>query len=507
MTSQEDQSTAPRREGEQPDVHGQEGRPVGVGSDLDQAIQQQIAQAVQPVLAQMQQQIAQELRQQLEQARHPQTEPPQAGAQPRIQESEKAGQVPAAGVDLGQVLQEQIALAFQPVLAEFRQGVEQSMQQLEQESQPVAQKAPEPSREEGRQRQAQQPVSQVQEEFTQPAHEELEPRVDRGAQRGGQGLLPTLVDPLRNALAAALQEQAERMSDLGERCEEPDLRPALAQPLRDALAEAFQGQAEQTLRAALDVGLDALFSKSVRVTVEQLAGQALQLLLLAALNSLPPDLDRRKLQRQAEQMIQEVLRESVDTIFSGALRAEFQLHGELAIHALVQMNFGAALQQGEQGLQLVLQRILLVLKQYWEQILRLLLSVIVRELQVAIASRAKETAEHILAAPGKAVNENVGSVQEELQEKGEDLREHLAEAVETLRQRLEESRKHLQQNLEEGVRSAGRGGAHREQRLGVPPSVQRPMSGRPPSAQRPPSGVPPSVRRPPSGRPPSATSR
>jgi hypothetical protein len=78
MTSQEEQSTPQQRVGGQPDG-AREGRPVGAGLDLDQAIQQQVAQAVQPVLTEFQRQIVQTVRQELEQTLHP---APGAGRRP-----------------------------------------------------------------------------------------------------------------------------------------------------------------------------------------------------------------------------------------------------------------------------------------------------------------------------------------------------------------------------------------------------------------------------------------
>src|SRR3712207_6793150 len=161
-----------------------------------------------------------------------------------------------------------------------------------------------------------------------------------------------------------------------------------------------------------------------------------------------------ELRQQTEQQLQALLRETLDTVFSGACRTDLQQHGEQAIAALLQRNVEEARDQGGQGLQSLLQGVWGALENHWQQVVGLLLKVMLKALQEAFTATLKEGLSAVVSMPGEEVGQKTEAVQEKLEQKGQQLRDQLAEAIETVKQRVSEQKDQLQERLGQGIKSA-----------------------------------------------------
>jgi hypothetical protein len=175
----------------------------------------------------------------------------QGQAQEHVQqlEAEQAGQPADAGQAVGQALEQRLAQALQPVLAEFHQHLGQAVrQQIEQELEPVqkelqqeALQAHEPSRQE-----EQQPVQPPPEE---PAQQAEEPQVQLAPseeQQGIQGIQPGLFRTLLCETRGLVEQQAEQWL---ERMVPSEVRAHLRASQREQLL---------ALRAWLDVAIQRI---------------------------------------------------------------------------------------------------------------------------------------------------------------------------------------------------------------------------------------------------------
>lgn len=271
-----------------------------------------------------------------------------------------------------------------------------------------------------------------------------------------------------------------------------DVVAEAGQEAKDVVAEAGQ----EATPVVAQVLLDAVFSDTVRAQLLEQAEAGLQDLLDATIEALPgtestPGLVN-KLERTRLQ-IRVLLREMIEELFTGSTRAEFEQHMTDAARRLTDGDTDAAKDEAQLAGQTLLSNMLDVVQAHWGQILRVLLMVIAKALQEAVASHVKEAFAAIAAEPGKAVEEEVGPLQDQVKEKAEMLRERLEETRDTLQERLEEAKERLQERVAGGVSGAVHGGRSARGQFGRPPSG-RPPSG--PGGRRPPGRVP-------GGRPPS----
>jgi hypothetical protein len=255
---------------------------------------------------------------------------------------------------------------------------------------------------------------------------------------------------------------------------------------------------EEAVIPLVDTAVDVLFSDAVRDRLEQEAAEGLQDLIHSARDALADSSTGEQLGQELERAqgeLQPLLRESIQKLFSGQVRADFQEHMEQAAQVLVQGNSVAARDQAEMALQALLAEVLHALQGHWAQLLRILLSIASKALEEALASHIKEAFASIAALPEKEIEEKVEPLEEQIAAKAEDLRERLVEARDTMQDRLEEAREQLQDRLGEAGSPAMSGGHQGQSRLGQPPSRRPPPGPNPRVPGKPPRGLPPSISR------------
>lgn len=321
-----------------------------------------------------------------------------------------------------------------------------------------------------------------------------------------QPLVPRMQEQAVQAFQAQLQETFQSDSTPEEKeptdnASESGMVGTIVRPLVASVPEVLREQGEQPLRSLLDDALDTIFSEQVRAKFQHDAESTLEDLLDIALEVIPDEEGRRDLRMQAQQTLDELLQETLDQFFSRSLRADIEDHVERAINALVAGESTEAIRQGKLAFLTLFHDLSAVLQEHWHEILRFLFKVITSVLQEAITSAIKQGLASVVSEPIEELGDQVESVQDRLQEKGDQLRDELERAVVALRDRIQESAEELQERIQESVSSAVSDDGPSRGGFGQPPTG-RPPSGWPPSG-RPPSGRPPSGR-PPSGRPPSA---
>lgn len=267
-------------------------------------------------------------------------------------------------------------------------------------------------------------------------------------------------------------------------------------PVLDTVKEVVAEAGQEATPMVAQVLLDALFSDTVRAQLLEQAEEGLQDLLDATIEALPGTESTPGLVNKLEKtrlQIRALLREMIEELFTGSTRAEFEQHMTDAARRLTDGDTDAAKDEAQLAGQTLLSNMLDVVQEHWGQILRVLLTVVAKALQEAVASHVKEAFAAVAAEPGKAVKEEVGPLQGQVKEKADMLRERLEETRDTLQERLEEARDRLQERVSGGVSGAMHGGRSAPGQFGRPPSG-RPPSG--PGGQRPPGRAP-------GGRPPS----
>ena len=404
-----------------------------------------------------------------------------------------------AGLD--PMFQQRIQEAVQPVMANFRQQVAEAVRrQLEQQGEPENSAGPadtnmQPNSDSGEAKFD--PRTQEAEPETTSQEAESMPRAvdaDKGA--------PEQPEPDRSAepakesemKPAAEEEQADGEESVGEVLS--DIGQAVPGVILDALTE----QSAPWLQMMLDMALDTIFSPQVRATVQQEAQEGMQALVRETFDALTDAGDTSAMERKTTEALDLILRDTLDSIFAGPVRGELRQYGHRAVEALVRQDVEAARTQGEQAVLALARALLKAFQRHSQKVLRLLLGVLIQVLQEAITSKMKDAMPSIPTGAGGAVEEKAAKVQGTVQERAQDLRDNLSDAGDTIREQVEAAKKQLEEGLKDGLKASISQGT-RNQRLGRPPSVDRPR-------RRPPPGRHPSRRapmgRPPSGRPPSA---
>lgn len=319
---------------------------------------------------------------------------------------------------------------------------------------------------------------------------------------------------------------------------EGDGRVESGRPLA-GLAHTLGEQAERRLPTLLAAGLAALLSGLARDAIERRADDALHAVVAWGSDRLPDGTVSGAAQEEIEQLVQSILHELLDSIFSGTIRTELADHGQQAIEALLRGDGEAAQEHVRVALSRVADELLAILRRHGGAVLRVAIRIAAAASGQAVAVKAEEAAESAASpagAPVKAIGTVARSVgdkvldggeddressedatagpskpgktngkpqghseddakplEDKVEDKGEDLRDQLADIADTLRQQVEEGAKGLKQNVTEGIQSGTKEGS-RNRKFGHPPSPRPPTGGR--ALGRPPG-------RPPSGRPPS----
>jgi gas vesicle protein len=273
----------------------------------------------------------------------------------------------------------------------------------------------------------------------------------------------------------------EDADDAGE--DASGLLSRLGQTVLGALPEALEAEGEDTLDGLVIAALDVVFSDTVRDTIQREREMVVDLLLEGLLTTIPDRKTRRDVKRETQETLHRLVRESIDSIFSGRVREDLHRNLREAIQALLDGNIGQGLKEIGEAIEVVLRELIDVFQDHWMQVLQVLLKVAFKAAQQTVMTA-------IADGPGGGLEK----ARDTLEDRGDDLREELSEAVDTLRENVKEAQEELKERIKEGLETAVSGG--KDKQLGRRPAT-RPPSGRPPSG-RPPTG------RPPNGRPPSA---
>jgi uncharacterized membrane-anchored protein YjiN (DUF445 family) len=300
-------------------------------------------------------------------------------------------------------------------------------------------------------------------------------------------------------MATEVAHQTEDEAQPGSQLESQAREGSEEHSALDTIGGALKQVGQEAILSLLDGALDALFSDDVRARVEHEAAQGLQELLDAVVEAVPETGSGKQFAKELERtsgQLHALLKETLDTLFTGSVRAEFRQHLDEAAQALLQGDVSAAKLHCERALKTFLGTILHVLQSHWAQVLRVLLRVVVKALQEAIASKVEEGLATALSKTKETVEEKPQELQEQVAEKKDELQRGLKEARDKMQQRLEEATSQLRERLGEGVSSAVKDQTGRGSQHGRPPS-RRPPSGPPRRhpGEKPVLGRPPSMSR------------
>jgi hypothetical protein len=264
------------------------------------------------------------------------------------------------------------------------------------------------------------------------------------------------------------------------------------------VAEVAKVAGEESAPVLVEMLLEVVFSDAARARILQQAEEGLRELVESTLDALPASASNGGLRREmdrAERELHAMLHESIDSIFSGSARAEFQGHMEEAAHHIAEGDSAAAKEQVGEALQCLLSEILKVLQGHWAQTLRLLLGITARALEATLAAHVKEAFASIATRPAQELEEKIEPFQEKLAAKAEELRERLVEARDAMQERVAEAKEQMQDRLGGGMPGAANQSG-RQSRFGAPPSRRPPpgaAKGR--TLGKAPGGRPPSISR------------
>jgi hypothetical protein len=269
-----------------------------------------------------------------------------------IRKSARSSELRAvAGPELGQVLQEQIEQALRPTIADFRKQV----------------------------------AATVRRELDETLHRDGQ-RPGAKVQRGsdpGEGHEQSTLD--RSADHSADERRSECSESAGKRSIQAGM-PLHGKPLLSALPDILEQYGEQWLRSRFDLGLDLVFTGPVRAGVQHKVERILQTLVNVAFVTAPEGTSRDALRARADEIVGTVTRDAFDAIFADAAREDLRVHGHRAIPALFHLNRKSILDEGLEAIKALLERLLAVLQDYWDQVLRLLVKVAAALLQARLTT-------------------------------------------------------------------------------------------------------------------------
>lgn len=295
---------------------------------------------------------------------------------------------------------------------------------------------------------------------------------------------------------------AESKGSSGETDQNQGLGEALSYVAHAAaglLLDVVKQRGEQHVQSLLNMALDALFSPQIRTLTQHQIEDVVRGLLEETFEAIPTTDPSGETEQKAIGELDLALREALDSIFDGAVRAQLQQHSERGTEALMRGDVATATHHAEEAVEAFFTAILEALGRHWTSVLRLLIGLIIGAIEEMAASKIKEA--FALGRLGGDVQKKAEEVQHEVKDKAEDLRDKMESGANTIRDQLQQAEEELEERLKEGVKSGVKQGTSNTQ-LGRPPSAGRPPSRpRPPSRRAPPGRAP--SGRPPSGRPPS----
>lgn len=378
--------------------------------------------------------------------------------------------------DAEQRLEQRIALAIQPVLADFERQVARIVEQQLAAGQERAAHDPEPmpstsarteAAREDRTDSTPHPSTAAPAESTEPGRASSSESSEHG------------VAPSSDSRSSAAQESSgQQDTEEGEESLLPMLR---------SVVQGLEAQSGEWVQSLEKSALDALFSQAVRAAIQEQLEETVHDLAEDIFSGIVTDEESRlKLQEQTDQLLQQMITELLDNLFAGPLRRDVEYHSDEMVKALRRLDFDIAIHHAQEALQALLLGVVKALGHHWGGVLKLLLKLVIEYFQDVVSSSVSETFSGAIdvVASGMEVEEKGEALQEQFKEKTEEIGEKLREASDTLRERISESSEELRTRLQDGVK----GGKNRRQ-FGRPPGGRQ--LGRAPSG-RPPSGKPPS---------------
>jgi len=256
------------------------------------------------------------------------------------------------------------------------------------------------------------------------------------------------------------------------------LLPLLGKPLREALPEILEQQGELWLRSRLDLGVDFVLSDEMRTAVQRDMERMLQFVACAPVELIPDRAIREDLRAQSEQMVKTPVGTALDKLFADDVREELKSRGHEAIHALFQPDLKSIVHHVQELLVALLDGLLAVLRECWEQVLQFLVRVVVALLQARLSSVLKDAFASLLTTPGRDVAKQGTDSPTTAEDKEVEPRETLTETAADLPRPGPRESSGPQQRVGKDDESEGSGGEREDQRPGRAPS------GRPPSTRQ-----------------------
>ncbi len=301
------------------------------------------------------------------------------------------GQAPGAELGLSQVLEQQIAQAIQPVLDEFRQNMAQTIEQ--QRTAPTS--SPNTStgaagvQETSQGQGAQQPVQQ------QLVQQQIPPVDQPSLGQATQQMQTAQVPPQPAQQLQQVQQPVQPAGLAGQTTGQlaTQGQQALQAPAMGTLHPILQEverQGGQWIQTLLVAGLTALLTEKTHVAIQQRAEHGLHTLLQKLFEAAPDGVSNQEMQNKTERTLQMILRQSLDAIFAEGMRTKVQEGGQQAIRESFHGDFGGALNRVEDTLKAMIEALLAVLRQQWQNVLRLLLALVLLALESSLAQSSAE---------------------------------------------------------------------------------------------------------------------
>jgi len=232
------------------------------------------------------------------------------GPPDRGRSDETADPESITGPEFGRSLQEQISLALQPAMAEFREQMSATVRhELDETLNRDRRRA---SADAGRatDREGADAEASSDEGADQTADEGRSKGSETSGRRGSQGQGPLLGKPLLDALPGILEEQSE-----------------------------------QWLRSRLDLGIDFVFSVWVRAAIQQAVERAFRRVTRAATDLVSDRAAREDLRAQADRTVESLVGTALEKLFADDVRDDLKARGKQAIGSLFQPDLKSILHQ------------------------------------------------------------------------------------------------------------------------------------------------------------------
>jgi len=407
----------------------------------------------------------------------------------RTDDTDLGAPPPAIAPEVQDALRRQVALAIEPVLADFRkQSLRAVHEQLEQARATDRGEGPREAR-----------------SVTEPG-----PNERRSSERHGDRELVSADTEVeqpggKHTPSSRPDDDDPGQTDGVEGRSLPERGTDAARSVASGLVGQVPGVLEDTaadwLRSWAEDARDAMCGGPARAGVRRSLDHLLHPILEAGLELVPNEATRQALQEDSEHALDEWIEDALTQFCSERVLADLEQHAQQAIHALGRGDISAALREVWAAVQTLLKTVLAAAQDQWQHLVQLLLHFLLKAMQEMVGTLLKDGLAAII--PVQEIEEKAEAASETVKDRGADLKERLTERVEALQARVKEEVGEVKQRVADGLKSAVEDGTHSS-------SFGRPPTGRPPSL-RPPSGRPPTGRppsdRPPSGQPPSMTRR